>query len=204
MAQVYKFTVSMPVQDTLPRNRISNTFHLEHVTGGVDDEGLEDMCSDIVAMYQTRYGNATKEIQCKAYDTDAVPNYPRADVVVNLGVPWTTLSPPEVALCLSFAGIHRGNKRERGRLYLMPQLTGTQTAAGMRPSAGQMGWALDFYRVANASFPDLGGIDWKFGVRSKVGNTFTQAQQAWVNDDWDHVGKRTTRESTRLTATREG
>jgi len=204
VATVYKFQVSLPVQDTLPRNRISNTIHMQHVVGSQSDEQLEQICADLAAMYGTRYGNATREIQVKAYDTDAVPNYPRASVVVNLGVPWPVSTPPEVALCLSFAGEHRGNKRERGRIYLMPQISATATGAAMRPTSGQMNWALAFYTTANESFPDIGGVDWKFGVWSKTGGTFTQAQQAWVNDDWDHVGKRTTRESTRVTATREG
>ena len=204
MGQTYKFQISMPVTDTLPRNRISNTVHFEHVTGGQSDGQLSTMCADIAAMYGKRYGNLTREVQVKAYDVDAVPNYPRADVVVNLGVPWPCATPPEVALCLSFAGVHRGNKRERGRIYLMPQISATATGGALRPTAGQMAWALAFYTTANESFPDIGGVDWKFGIRSKVGNSFTQAQQAWVNDDWDHVGKRTTRESTRQTATREG
>ena len=52
MAQTYAFQISMPVTDTLARNRISNTIHLEHVSGGVVTTDLEDMCADIVALYQ--------------------------------------------------------------------------------------------------------------------------------------------------------
>src|SRR3954452_14614479 len=104
MAQTYKFQVSMPVTDVLPRNRITNVVALEHVSGGLLDTDLEDMCADIVAMYQAHYGSTVNEVQCKAYDTDAVPNYPRADVIVNAGQPWGCTSPREIALVLSFAG----------------------------------------------------------------------------------------------------
>jgi hypothetical protein len=204
MAGVYKFTISLPVNDTLARNRFTNTVHFEHVTGGQSDDQLRTMCTDIAAMYQKRYGNLTKEVQVKAYDTDAVPNYPRADVVVNAGQAWTCTSPPEVALCLSFAGAHRGNKRERGRIYLAPAIGAIGAGGTLRPSAAHMTWALAFYTTPNESFPDIGGVDWKFGIWSKVGQKFTQATQAWVNDDWDHVGKRSTRESTRQSVTREG
>ena len=204
MATVYKFTVSMPVTDTLPRNRITNTFHLEHVTGGLADVALESMCADIVNMYQSRYGDATKEIACKAYDTDAVPNYPRAEVSENGGNVWSQNLPREIALVLSYAGDRRGVKSERGRIYLNPLIGPLAVAPGLRPSVGAMNWALDFFRVANASFPDLGGVDWKFGIYSQTYKTFTQAQQAWVNDDWDIQRRRGLRESTRVTATREG
>lgn len=204
MATVYKFQVSMPVDDTLARNRISNVFCMQHVTGGLVNADLQDIAEDVVAMWQTRYHDLTKEVQCKVYDTDAKPNYPRADAVVNGGNPWLASSPREVALCLSFAGEHRGNKSERGRLYLMPDLDPTSLTYGLRPSGAHLQWALDFYTDPNASLPDLGGVDWKFGVWSKTYGTFKQTTQAWVNDDWDTMRSRGLRETTRLQATREG
>lgn len=204
MATTYGFQVSMPVTDTMPRNRIVNHFHMEHVTGGVLDADLESMCQDIVELYQVRYGFTNKEIQCKAYDVDAVPNYPRAEVIVNVGIPWPISTPREICLCLSYAAEHRGNKSERGRMYLQPQLATAGAVIGVRPTAAQLTWALDWYTVSNASLPDLGGVDWKFGVYSPTYNKFTQSQQAWVNDDWDVQRRRGLRESTRQTATREG
>ena len=204
MATVYKFQVSMPLTDTLPRNRISNTFHMEHVVGGLNDAALATMCSDIIAMYKTRYGDATKEIQCKAYDVDAVPNYPRAEVTANAGAVWSQNLPREIALVLSFAGERRGVRSERGRIYLNPSMGPLATAIGLRPSSGQMAWAIDWYDTPNASFPDLGGVDWKFGVWSSTYKRFTQSQQAWVNDDWDTQRRRGLRETTRVQAVREG
>lgn len=204
MATTYKFTVSMPVTDTLARNRVTNTFHLQHVIGSLADTDLQDMCDDIVGLYQARYHNATKEIQCRAYDVDAVPNYPRAERTVNVGVVWTCSTPREVSLVMSFAADHRGNKSERGRIYLMPQIDSTIVASGLRPSDTVLQWALDFYSVANSSLPDLGGVDWQFGVWSPTYQKFTQSQQAWVNDDWDIQRRRGLRETKRVQAIREG
>lgn len=204
MATVYKFQVSMPVTDLLPRNRISNTVHLQHTIGSLLDADLNDMCADIVEMYQAHYGNATAEISCKAYDTDAVPNYPRAEVVVNAGTHWDQGSPREVCLVLSYAGSHRGNKRERGRIYLQPQLVGSLGSPALRPSQGHLDWALGWYTTANSSFPDLGGVDWQFGIWSPTGKHFTQAKQAWCNDDWDTQRRRGLRETNRVSVTRDG
>src|SRR3954471_6377841 len=194
MPQTYAFQISMPVTDTLPRNRISNTIHMQHVIGSLADTDLQSMTADIVAMYQARYGDATKEIMCKAYDTDAKPNYPRATSVVHAGVPWTSDSPREVALVLSFSGNNRGNKSERGRIYLMPGIGTAPSPGVLRPTLAAMDWALAFYSTSNASFPDLGGIDWQFDVWSKPYQKFTPWTQAWVNDDWDTKRRRGLRE----------
>jgi len=204
MATVYKFQVSWPVTDTLARNRESNSFHMQHSIGALVDADLTSMCQDIVAMYQHHYGDATRELQCKAYDTDAVPNYPRADVVVNAGVPWDQATPREIALVLSYSGPHRGNKRERGRIYLNPSMGAGSSGLGMRPTQAQLDKALLWYTEPNNSFPDLGGVDWTFGIWSGVGKYFTKSTQAWVNDDWDIQRRRGLRESNRVQATREG
>ena len=204
MATTYKFQVSLPVTDLAPRNRVVNTIHLEHVTGA-DEGGLENMCADIAQLWQNRYQRMTTEIDVRAYDVDAVPNYPRAQVVLNVGQFWPINVPRELALCVSYAGDYRGNKSERGRMYLMPALHGVMaTGMGDRPSQAQLDWALEWYSKPNESLPDLGGIDWKFGVWSRRYQKFTQSQQAWVNDDWDVQRRRGLRESTRVVATREG
>lgn len=206
MATPYKFTVSMPVSDLAPRNRVTNTFHLQHTLGSLLDTDLEAMTDDIVQMWATRYGISNREIECKAYDVDAVPNYPRARSIINAGVFWPCPHPREVALVLSFAGTNRGNKSERGRLYLMPSVA-AGAAGGIdleRPSATAMDWALAFYTTPDASLPDLGGVDWEFGVYSKRYSKFTVSRQAWCNDEWDTQRRRGLRETTRVSATRDG
>jgi hypothetical protein len=205
MPQTYGFSVSMPVTDTLPRNRFVNHFHMEHSIGSLADTNLESMCADIIGVWQHHYRDNARELQCKAYDTDAKPNYPRANVIVNAGVPWVMSVPRELALVLSYAAHNRGNKRERGRMYLAPGIASVGLMdANLRPTQAQLDWALAFYGESNNSLPDLGGIDWKFGVWSKVAQKFTQTQQAWVNDDWDIQRRRGLRETTRVTSTREG
>lgn len=204
MAQTYRFQVSMPVTDTLPRNRIVNSLHFQHTLGALLDTDLQSFAQSIAQLYQTRYGSTTKEVQVKAYDTDAVPNYPRSVVTVNAGQPWACTTPREIALVLSYAAQNRGNKSERGRAYLMPQIRPSGIPPGLRPSAPEMTWALEWYSKPNESFPDLGGIDWQFGVWSPTYKHFTVSQQAWVNDDWDIQRRRGLRESTRVTSTREG
>ena len=204
MSTVYKFQVSLPVIDTAPRNRATNVFHLEHVVGGVDDGVLKDLTEDIVNMYQLRYQQQLYEVTCKAYDTDAKPNYPRAMTTVNAGAVWPCDVNPETALCLSFAGHNRGNKSERGRLYLMPQLRAGGTVLGARPTAADLTWAMSFYTEPNQSFPDLGGIDWKFGIYSPTYKKFTQSVQAWSNDEWDAQRRRGLRETTRQSVNRDG
>jgi len=204
VATTYAFQVSVPVSDALVRNRVSNTFHLQHTIGSLLDTDLESMCQDIVAMWQARYGNPTHEVHCKAYDTDAVPNYPRAEAIVNVGSIWPVDVPREVALCLSWAGAHRGRKDERGRMYLMPGLNPSLAAYGARPSTAALDWALAWYDTPNQSFPDLGGVDWQFGTWSPTYKKFTPSQQAWVNDDWDTMRSRSLRETTRVTSARQG
>lgn len=204
MPQTYGFQISTPVTDTLPRNRIVNMIHMQHVVGALSETDLGAMCADIVELYATRYGNPNSEILCKAYDTDAKPNYPRATVIVNAGVPWSQTVPRELALCLSYAGENRGNKSERGRMYLNPMMKAPATIPGLRPDTQTMQWALDWYTLSNESLPDLGGVDWQFGIWSKTYNKFTKSTQAWCNDDWDIQRRRGLRESTRLTAIREG
>lgn len=204
MPQTYGFQVSWPVTDLAPRNRFVNHFHMEHVAGSLLNTDLESMCADIVALWQARYGNASHEVTAKAYDTDAVPNYPRAEVTVNAGSAWGCTHPREIALCCSFAGTNRGNKNERGRMYTAPiLLTGVATDLS-RPSLAVMTWALEWFSKSNESLPDLGGVDWKFGIWSRNLKHFTQAQQAWVDDEWDTQRSRGLRETTRLTSTREG
>lgn len=204
MAQTYAFQVSLPVTDLLPRNRVVNRFHMEHVAGGLLDADLADICGDIAALWQARYGNATKEVDVRAYDVDAVPNYPRAQVVVNVGAFWPISHPREVALCLSYSGPNRGNRSERGRMYLIPAINPLQSDMFERPTAGQLTWALDWYKKANESFPDLGGVDWKFGVWSRTYQKFRQTTQAWVNDDWDIQRRRGLREAGRQSVQRDG
>ena len=52
--------------------------------------------------------------------------------------------------------------------------------------------------------PDIGGIDWKFGVWSPTLKKFRQTTQGWVTDDWDVQRSRGLPESTRQSGVRDG
>jgi len=205
MPTTYKFQVSIPVGSLLPRDRYVNTFHMQHSIGALADADLASMCTDIAALWRTRYGHLANEVDVKAYDTDAVPNYPRAHHVDNPGAIWTVGAPREIALVLSYAATNRAVKDQRGRMYLAPYLAASlPSVLGDRPSGAMLDWVLEWYTKPNESLPDLGGVDWKFGVWSTTYKHFTQTQQAWCNDDWDVQRRRGWRESTRVSATREG
>jgi hypothetical protein len=67
-----------------------------------------------------------------------------------------------------------------------------------------MNRVLDLYRASDSSFPDLGGIDWKFGIWSHTQHAFHQAEYAWVDDEWDTQRRRGRRPLSRVESTREG
>lgn len=207
---VYRFQTAYPVHSVLPRDYFANTFHMNHLAGGITATDLNSICDSINDMFATRLGAATgREVRTKCYEVPhAKPNPPVADRVKSLGTPWTPTTNCEVAICLSFAG-NPSLPRERGRMYFSPGMCRQTTPAGLttigiRPTSAQMQWALDFYSVANASFPDLGGVDWEFGVWSPTNNAFVKATKAWVDDEWDTVRSRGLRESTRISSVREG
>lgn len=204
---VYRFQVSYPVHSLLPRDYFTNTFHMDHVGGVAVPTDLDGMCDDINELWQTRLGATGREVRTKAYAVPhTVPSPPLADRVLSAGVIWTPLSNCEPALCLSFAG-NASSPRERGRMYFstgMARTTGVGTTHDVRPTTAQQDWVLAWYDTSGSSLPDLGGVDWKFGVWSPTNSSFVQAQKAWVDDEWDVVRSRGLRESTRRTSVREG
>jgi hypothetical protein len=201
MATTYKMTLAMPIGDTLPRNEIVNTVAMQHsgVGGALSVGDAEVMLNDAAAMYQTHYG-VTSKVTAKLYAIGPPPKYPFATVVKGTN-PWTNNGPREVALCLSFAR-NKTRPRERGRIYLIPSVK--YSSLEERPSAAHMTWALNFFKLSNLSFPDLGGVDWKFGIWSPTNESFVQASEAWVDDEWDTVRSRGLKPTTRQTSVREG
>lgn len=199
----YKFAISMQVLDMLPRNRFVNVVHFDHVAGIALDTDLEAICDDLCDLYISRLGAANEMVTATAYDVGAVPNPPKASVTKGDN-PFLIQGPGELAICLSFAG-DRYQRRQRGRIYL-PFMLANPVPSYNQPNvpAASRQWALDWYTVSNASFPDIGGIDWKFGVYSKTNAAFYQATYAWVDDDWDVQRRRGFKATARTEATREG
>jgi len=205
MPQTYRFQVSVPAVDLLPRNRFVNVLHFQHSLGGLAQTDLRGFAVDLAELYLSKYERVA-EVQVKSYEIGPPPQYPLDTYVTHPGSVWGLSHPPEQALCLSYAGENRGNRSERGRMYLAPSLHGATPLIvdSLRPNANAMAWALSWYEASNASLPDLGGPDWQFGIYSRKLARFTTAQQAWVDDEWDVQRRRGLRESTRITAVRQG
>lgn len=199
---VYKFLVNIPVGSTLTRDRYVNVFHMSTPNPAPD---MDDIAGQVCGLWQSKYGSTTHEVNCRVYELGPPPNVPLANVTLAAGSAWDIQSARELALCLSFAGDNRGDKRRRGRLYLAPHITTVALPQiGLRPTQAQLDWALSWYGESNDSLPDLGGPDWTFGIWSEAGQHFTQSEQAWVNDDWDTQRRRGLRESNRVSVSREG
>lgn len=205
---VYKFQVSVPVTTTLPRDRFVNVFHMDHVAGAVQPTDLTNMANDIVALWNARFGRSSNEIMVKIYDAAGPPPHPPLKThIVNAGSVWAGADVPnEVALCVSYAGPNRNNRRQRGRMYLAPQLKAGSPVFtwGQLPDTNTLNWAADWYRKSNESFPDLGGVDWKFGVWSPAAQSFTQTTQYWVDNEWDTQRRRGRKATTRVSGQRDG
>ena len=199
---VKRYQIILPVDTMLPRDQIVNTVHFNHTAESLTSD--QSMCNDLATMYQTRYGSTTSQVTVKAYNIGPGKHSPLATATKGSAV-WSANWMREVALCLSFAA-NKSDPTERGRVYLAPQIkVGTPTiGVATRPSQAAMDWALDFYRVANASFPDIGGVGVEFGIYSPTSGKFTKATQAWVDDEWDTVRSRQLKATTRTSITREG
>jgi hypothetical protein len=208
VATTYRFQVSMPQVDALPRNLVTNTFHMSNVgTGGLLATDLEAMCDAICDLWQKQYkGSPGNKVTTKAYSLSAASHAPPLAQATRGTSNWGAACPREVALCLSFAK-RRSVPRERGRLYLSPgMVVGGQAlfTYGAAPPGSMLDWALELYGKANQSLPDLGGIDWKFGVFSPTNSAFYQTTEAWVDNEWDTVRSRGPGATTRVSSVRDG
>jgi len=207
VSTTYKFQVVMPQGSALPADQITNTFHMNHVLGGLTATDLEGMCGDICTLFQKQYKDEPNgKVTTKAYSLGAASHAPPLAQVTKGTNPWGNACPREVALCLSFAK-RRSVPRERGRLYLAPGAPMGAAALftyGARPNNALMTWALELYSKPNQSLPDLGGPDWKFGVYSPTNSAFYQTTEAWVDDEWDTIRSRGLKPSTRVSSVRDG
>lgn len=195
----------MAVDSLLPRDLIVNNLHFQTVDVAEGTTDYKALATALVDLWQAKYGSVQVQVTCGVYDVGPPPNFPIEKVTKGTTYLGTNAGPREVALCLSFAR-NQAIPSERGRIYLMP---GARTgfagwSIGLRPTQAQMDWALGFYSTANQSLPDIGGVDIKFGIYSPTTGAFTQASQAWVDDEWDTVRRRGLRATTRSKSVREG
>lgn len=198
----YRYASSWPVDTMNPKDRFECSIYLDQVGGPAVQTDLEGVASDLIDIWKGPMGTFPGEMRVDVYQLPEPTGKPKASVVVGNG-PWTLQAPGEIALCLSFAK-DRHNKHQRGRIYTPVSIWPSVGFASGRPSQVLMQRVLDLYAKSNDSFPDLGGIDWKFGIWSHQLQTFYQAEYAWVDDEWDTQRRRGRKPLTRLESVREG
>lgn len=193
------------MDSALPRDSMVVTTHFERigVPGGPDIDWAA-IAKSITDVFRVGWTSSTCEMITKLYDLGDTPPRPvKATDVQNAGLHPLSGIPREIAVCLSFYGT-RNLPHQRGRIYLPLSPAIGAGSLGPRPSSIFRDKALGLATVANQSLPDVGGIDVKHGIWSPTTQTFKQATDYWVDDEWDTVRRRGLRATTRGTAHREG
>jgi hypothetical protein len=132
-------------------------------------------------------------ITVKVYEwTDPKPRLPRA-IATYTPTSWGTpsLAPREVACCLSFYATNPSIKTQRGRIYIGPW--NMSQLAEFVPTA-ELNMVLD---LGHGLF-DIGGENVKHVVHSRKLGSDATVQHYWVNDLWDTMRSRETREGNRV------
>lgn len=185
----FNIQVSMAADTVLPRDRIVNVWHFDRPTF---PEAPDRLCEDMAVIYDTKMamGPGRHEYDVRLYEETQV-GPPKGRHVLNPGIATASLWPREVALCLSFRGA-QNIPSQRGRIYLSPGHM-TQASPAVRPTDALMTKVLG---IADA-VSGLGGLDVDWGVYSPTRQTFTRAEVAWVDDEFDTVRSRGMRATTR-------
>jgi hypothetical protein len=191
----YKLQVATAADSILARDAIVNTFHLDDHGVTSDPDGLaQDTCE----LWQTLYGS-NRQIETRVYDTDAPPNFPVGQAIVQAGLAPASLFPREVALCLSYYG-ERNLPRTRGRMYICAGIASNVVPGKVRPTLGDMNALLDLADGISG----LGGLDVDWITWSQVDGTHEPVQTAWVDDEWDTMRSRGLRATTRTIRSQSG
>lgn len=196
--------VAIASDSLLARDAIVNTLHFNGVGTflGLTETPATDLANDLADIYANLPGMATRprQIDVKLYDLDDdMPRPLKAHVQRNVGLAPSALQAREVALCFSYyAG--RNLPRNRGRIYLFPDVIATNPATGTRPSQNMMNAAIALHQ----QFADLGGTDVEWSVFSRADNQHKKVTDSYVDDEWDTVRSRGLRPTTRVTAHAEG
>jgi hypothetical protein len=170
------------------------------ILGGPEYQGLVDDMVTAIKGWQS--WGAGGQVQVKAYDLQGTPpNYPKATAENAPGTLNNCNAPPQLACCLSFYGA-TNQPRKRGRLYIPgAAITGTASETGSgKPSVTVRNKVAALVPI----FANLGGANVDWGVWSRVNNTFTRAENWWVDDSWDIIRTRKLKATTRDKGTTSG
>jgi hypothetical protein len=198
MAATYKFVLSTWLDTVNPSDamQITPTFHHKLVAPELDTMA-NDLLDGWQAWMQVQY--RTTQMRVTIYDVaGARPNYPKELIERNTGAAVVAGVNRDVALCLS-AYADNNRPRQRGRLYI-PCVLGLSSIAGANANAAAMQKIADLVPL----FEGLGGVDWDWGVYSRVANQFRKYTNFWVDNAWDTQRRRGKRASARQTGTTSG
>jgi len=164
MSGFFRAQVSIPSDTGLPKDAIVNTWHFESDQSFADD--ADDVAGRLIAFYQAIDGVvlaaiADTPVTIKMYDmADAEPRVPGYITTFTLAPASGTVTPPEIAMCLSFRGALASGvnmARRRGRVFLGPIHQGVLTlASGYFEFTSSAREAVRDAAVTLASGPDPG------------------------------------------------
>jgi hypothetical protein len=196
---IYRLRCAVQFEDTSPKNQAVINPVFETTSPLIPDD-VEALCDDLADQLPIRFPSlAGKQTTVTAYNVQTPkPNYPVARVVKNDGVVLGVVSPPELAVVLSFYS-GQNVPRRRGRLYI-PNfwITGGGNEAGEKnvraaPRA-QVG-------ALAGSLANLGGTDVDWVVYSKLDNDARPVSNWWVSDAWAQQRSRGIRSTARTEGT---
>lgn len=186
----------------VPKDLIVNTMHFQSGTSSPLISDYQELADKVKSVWTTASGFgglypwtrcAHRGVTVNVYDlTDPKPRPERGhSSYTPLSWETTALGPREVALCLSFYS-DRNLKSQRGRIYLGPFLNSEMTEV---PGDGVTGTLIDLAK----------GIDtmttvanWRLEVYSPTHLQHHVVTNYWVNNVWDEVNGRDTKETIRL------
>lgn len=192
-------------EDLDPKNQavINPVFRRQlDITDPTSDANFQQLVDDLGAALTPWTVPATESLTIKAYNIQgAKPNYPKAQRTFGGTSPTPITGLPQQALCLSFYG-PQNIPRKRGRLYIPAFLLSSSFSelASARASATVRTKVAALVPI----FAGLGGSNVDWGVWSRVGSSFTRAENYFVDESWDIVRRRKLKSTTRTTGTTSG
>jgi hypothetical protein len=201
----------------LPEDRFINTLHFSVAGIGPWETAADVIAQEVLAAYAALpAGFFSAGIQftatAKLYNPeDSEPRPPRTAYATGMGPGGTSgpyeksmpvgnsRLPSEVALCLSYY-TDQNIKRKRGRIYLGPLNTTMLDSSTGRPSQTAMNGAL----ALATRLSDVGTEFYDWQLVSRVNDTRTRIEHAWVDDAFDTQRRRGIAASTRVTANVSG
>lgn len=204
---IYRFQVQIPYFTNIPGDVITNDFHFSFLVGNPLDADYLTCANNIVAFYNTIYGDITfgdcmapwvvpASTYLKVYNVnDPTPRAPRYETVMPLADNRMTDSgiPTEVAVCASFQGDPVSGEpqaRRRGRVFIggLGQVCDPGDAdefPNVHPDLRDaICAAMD--GLQQASGPD----GWQWVVYSRVNNTGAPITNGWVDNAPDTQRRR--------------